>query len=161
MPVFISHRTTDNAIAIQVFARLTQTHGITCYIDDVDQRLKVATQTDLTKRLVEMINKCTNLLAVISANTEGSWWVPFEIGVAKQSPRVICTMTNLLDTSLPAYLMEWPRLRGDKAIDEFAKLYKLQRQLLNEQVLEKRAIASVQLNTVDAFHRTLKTTLGQ
>jgi hypothetical protein len=161
MPVFISHRTADNAIAQQVATRLTHTHGIKCYLDDIDQRLKTASQQEVTRILVDMVNKCTNLLAVITANTEGSWWVPFEIGVAKQAPRVICSMTNQADSALPGYLMEWPRLRGDRAIDEFAKLYKLQQKVLTENVLEKRATASTQLSTVDSFHRSLKAALGQ
>lgn len=161
MPVFISHRTADNAIAQQVAARLTQHHGIKCYLDDIDQRLKSVTQQEVTRILVDMVNKCTNLLAVITSNTEGSWWVPFEIGVAKQAPRVICSMTNQSDSALPGYLMEWPRLRGEKAIDEFARLYKLQQKVLTENVLEKRATASVQLSTVDSFHRSLKAALGQ
>lgn len=161
MPVFISHRSADNALAQQVATRLTQTHGIKCYLDDIDQRLKSATQQELTRILVDMVNKCTNLLAVITANTEGSWWVPFEIGVAKQAPRVICSITNQSDTSLPGYLMEWPRLRGEKAIDEFAKLYTLQKKFLTENVLEKRVAASLQISTVDSFHRSLKAALGQ
>ena len=32
MPVFISHRTTDNGIALQVAARLRNYHGIECYM---------------------------------------------------------------------------------------------------------------------------------
>jgi len=161
MPVFISHRTVDNAIAQQVATRLAHFHGIKCYLDDIDQPLKNASQQVITRILVEMVNKCTNLLAVITANTEGSWWVPFEIGVAKQAPRVICSMTNQLDSALPGYLMEWPRLRGEKSIDEFAKLYKLQQKLLIENVLEKRASASSQFGTVDNFHKSLKAALGQ
>lgn len=161
MPVFISHRTADNDIAQHVATRLFQIHGIKCYLDDIDQRLKNASQQELTRILVEMVNKCTNLLAVITANTEGSWWVPFEIGVAKQAPRVICSMTNQSDLALPGYLMEWPRLRGDQAIDEFAKLYKLQQKVLTEHVLEKRATASLQLSTVEDFHRSLKAALRQ
>ena len=161
MPVFISHRSADNEIAGAVAFRLKSVHQIMCYVDDIDQRLKSASQQDVTRILVDMVNKCTNLLAVITKNTEGSWWVPFEVGVAKQAPRVICSMTNLADASLPGYLMEWPRLRGDKAVDEFAGLYKLQQKKLNEDILQKRASASAQLTTVDDFHRKLKAVLGQ
>lgn len=161
MPVFISHRTSDNAIAKRVHTRLTQTHGITCYVDDVDQRLRTASERQLTDILVDMVNKCSNLLAVVTANTQGSWWVPFEIGVAKQAPRVICSMTDQADSALPEYLMEWPRLRGERAVDEFAALYKAQQRLLRENVMEKRAASSVQFATVESFHRSLKAALGQ
>ena len=161
MPVFISHRSADDAIAKNVAYRLKTVHGITCYLDDIDARLRKVSPQELTKILVDMVNKCTNLLAVVTENTTGSWWVPYEIGVAKQAPRVITSMTNLADSSLPEYLMEWPRLRGDSAVDAFARLYKLQKQVLVENVMEKRASASVQLSSVDSFHRQLKSQLGQ
>ncbi len=103
MPVFISHRTADDELARRVALRLKSVHHITCYIDDIDQRLKVASQQKVTRILVDMVNKCTNLLAIITRNTEGSWWVPLEIGVAKQAQRVICSVTNQADSGLPGY----------------------------------------------------------
>jgi hypothetical protein len=162
MPVFISHRTADDAIARQVANRLRTTHSITVYIDDIDQEVQRAQGTAaITALLVKRINACTNLLAIVSQNTQGSWWVPFEVGVARQSPRVITTMTNQADSALPEYLLEWPRLRGDAAIDTFARIYKAQSRILTEQVLEKRAPFSVQMSHVDQFQAALKTALGQ
>ena len=161
MPVFISHRSADDVIAKNVAYRLKNIHGITCYLDDIDDRLRKVSPQELTKILVDMVNKCTNLLAVVTENTTGSWWVPYEIGVAKQAPRVITSMTNLRDAALPEYLMEWPRLRGESAVDTYARLYKLQKQLLVENVLEKRASASLQMSSVDGFHQRLKSQLGQ
>jgi len=161
MPVFISHRSADDAIAWKVYTRLTQTHGIECYIDDIDDTLKRVTEQELTNILVKKINECTNLLAIMTSNTKGSWWVPYEIGVAKQAPRVITSFTNLTEYDLPGYLKEWPRLRGETAIDQFAYYYKLQKRDLNEDVLLKRASASEQVRTVESFHRQLKAALGQ
>ena len=161
MPVFISHRTADNEIAQRVAQRLTY-HIITVYIDDIDQELRRLEGTSaITGLLVQRVNACTNLLAIVTQNTQGSWWVPFEIGVARQSPRAITTMTNLLDTLLPEYLLEWPRLRGDAAVDTFAQLYKAQQRVLKEQVMEKRASASMQVSYVDQFQASLKSALGQ
>lgn len=162
MPVFISHRTADNEIAQQVAQRLKYQHNITVYIDDIDQELRCVQGTAaITGLLVKRVNACTNLLAIVTKNTEGSWWVPFEIGVARQSPRAITSMTNLLDTSLPEYLHEWPRLRGDTAVDTFARLYKEHQRVLKEQVMEKRASVLMQVNYVDQFQASLKTALGQ
>lgn len=162
MPVFISHRTADDTIAQQVAYRLRYNHNITVFIDDIDQEVRRAQGTAaITALLVRRINTCTNLLAIVSQNTQGSWWVPFEIGVARQSPRAITTMTNLVDASLPEYLLEWPRLRGEAAVDTFARLYKEQRRVLTEQVLEKRASASMQVTYVDQFQASLKSALGQ
>ncbi|ABC76784.1 toll/interleukin-1 receptor domain-containing protein [Syntrophus aciditrophicus] len=162
MPVFISHRTADDTIAKEVAYRLRYRHGITVFIDDIDQEVRQAQGTAaITALLVQRINTCTNLLAIVSQNTQGSWWVPFEIGVARQSPRAITTMTNLVDASLPEYLLEWPRLRGEAAVDTFARLYKEQNRVLTEQVLEKRASAPMQASYVDRFQASLKNALGQ
>ena len=162
MPVFISHRTADDAVAQQVASRLKYRHGITVYIDDIDQQVSRARGTPaITALLVRRVNECTNLLAIVTQNTQGSWWVPFEIGIARQAPRVITSFTNQADASLPEYLLEWPRLRGDTAVDTFARLYKQQQKLLTEQVMEKRASASAQLSYVDQFHANLKAALGQ
>lgn len=161
MPVFISHRSADDVIARGVYNRLKYTHNIECYIDDIDDSLKRAGEQELTNILVKKINECTNLLAIMTANTKGSWWVPYEIGVAKQAPRVITSYTNLAEYDLPGYLKEWPRLRSESAIDQFAYFYKLQKKALNEDVLLNRATASQQVLTVNQFHRQLKAALGQ
>lgn len=162
MPVFISHRTADDEIAQRVAHRLRYQHHIDCYIDDIDDELGKARGTPaVTSLIVRRLNQCTNLVAIVSANTVGSWWVPFEVGVARQSPRVITTFTNQQDSTLPEYLLEWPRLRGEQAVDQFAKLYNTQQRALNEKVLQKRAMASEQLSVVDQFHYQLKTILGQ
>lgn len=161
MPVFISHRSADDEIANYVYQRLRYKHNIECYLDDIDDTLKFKSEQELTQWLVNKINECTNLLAIMTQNTKGSWWVPYEIGVAKQAPRVITSFTNLEEYQLPEYLKEWPRLRGDTAIDEFAYYYKLQKRDLNEGVLLKRASANEQVRTVESFHRQLKAALGQ
>lgn len=161
MPVFISHRSADDEIANAVYRRLKYHHNIECYLDDIDDTLKSKSEQELTQWLVKKINECTNLLAIMTQNTQGSWWVPYEIGVAKQAPRVITSFTNLQEYQLPGYLKEWPRLRGQDAVDKFAYYYKLQKQSLNEEVLLKRASASEQVRTVESFHTQLKEALGQ
>jgi len=162
MPVFISHRTADNEIAKHVADRLKNHHGIPVYIDDIDQDVGRARGTPaITALLVQRISMCTNLLAIISQNTVGSWWVPFEIGVARQAPRTITSLTNQGDASLPEYLLEWPRLRGDTAIDTFARIYSEQGRVLTEQVLRNQAPVSLQIGYVEQFHASLKKALGQ
>jgi len=162
MPVFISHRTADDLLAGQVASRLQNVHGITCYVDDIDAELGASRRTArVTELIVKRLTACSNLLAIVTENTQGSWWVPFEVGVARQAPRIITSYTNQYDSALPEYLLEWPRLRGNDAVDEFARLYKSQRSTLRESVVEKRAYAAAAMNTVDQFHRTLKARLGQ
>jgi hypothetical protein len=162
MPVFISHRTADDAIARAVRDRLTNTHGITCYLDDLDKEAGGANRSNaVTALIVRRLNECTNLLALVTQNTRGSWWVPFEVGVARQAPRVITSYTNLAQGELPEYLTEWPVLRGNDAIDTFARYYKQQSRVLNFSLVEKRASFSEGVAAVNTFQNQLKAALGQ
>lgn len=157
MPVFISHRSADDALARRVHDRLTITHRITCYLDDLDRQ---TTTENITALIVRRVKECTNLLALVTPNTKGSWWVPFEVGVAREAPRFITSFTNLLNSDLPEYLKEWPVLRGESAIDTFAKYYKLGAET-KRNYSEGRSIITANASDVDSFHRQLKTALGQ
>lgn len=158
MPVFISHTTADDAISHAVFDRLTRVHNIPCYIDDLDKQANTANVTDLIVRRIKM---CTNLLALVTSNTRLSWWVPFEVGVAREAPRVISSFTNLDQWDLPKYLTEWPVLRGNAAIDTFAQHYKSGSQRIKQSFLEQRSLPSEGASAVSDFHRQLKASLGQ
>lgn len=160
MPVFISHSTPDDALARTVYGQLDR-RGITCYLDDLDRAAGAARGTPaITSLILQRLESCTHLLAVVTNNTVRSWWVPFEIGVARRSPRVISTYANLGVSPLPEFLREWPVLTGPSAVDEFAELYRSQplhlRRDLREGV-EFRAAA----DTVTSFHAALKRRLGQ
>jgi hypothetical protein len=162
MPVFISHRTADDTIARAVRDRLTNIHGITCYLDDLDKEAGYANQSNrVTALILRRLNDCTNLLALVTQNTRGSWWVPFEVGVARQAPRIITSYTNLAQGELPEFLTEWPVLRGENAIDTFAAYYKKQAPIVKRSLIEKFAAASEGIAGVDAFHGQLKAALGQ
>jgi TIR domain len=162
MPVFISHRTADDVIARSVRDRLTNVHGITCYLDDLDKEAGPANQNHrVTALIVNRLNACTNLLALVTQNTRGSWWVPFEVGVARQAPRIITSYTNLAQAELPQFLTEWPVLRGDTAIDTFASYYKQQAGIVKRTLVEKSGQPSDGIAGVNAFHKQLKAALGQ
>lgn len=121
MPVFISHRTQDDAIAQGVYRRLKDYHGISCYLDDFDPDADPT--NGITAVILKNLELSTHLLAVITNNTQGSWWVPYEIGVAQHGARRI-TSYDKSTRPLPEYLREWPILTTDKAIDLFAEAYK-------------------------------------
>src|SRR6185369_4061960 len=87
MPVFLSHRTADDAKAQALAARLKIRHNISCYLDHFDPA--AVTTKAITDLLVGRINLCTHLMALITDQTVGSWWVPFEIGVARQGDKRI------------------------------------------------------------------------
>ena len=159
MPVFISHRTADNVIAKTVYDRLTHTHGIVCYLDDLDKEAPYSNR--ITALIVDRLTSCTNLLALITRNTKGSWWVPFEVGVARQAPRIITSYTDLPRVELPEFLTEWPVLYGVGAVDTFAEHYKRQVVNLRRNLVEQQGLTSERVASVSRFHRELKTALRQ
>jgi len=156
MPVFISHRSADNAIALEVYNRLVYYHRITCYLDDLDK--EAGNSKNITKHILNRLNSCTHLIAIMTENTKGSWWVPFEIGVARRAPRVISSFTYLYDCDLPEYLKEWPVLRGQSAVDTFACFYKEGKSLLESQ---RYYSFSTQVQSIDEIHYRMKSELGQ
>ena len=159
MPVFISHRTADDVVARTVHDRLTRVHGIQCYLDDLDREAHRTSK--ITALIVDRLKSCSNLLALVTRNTKGSWWVPFEVGVARQAPRIITSYTDLQQGELPEYLREWPVLRGENAVDIFAVHYRRQVATIRRTVLESRGAPSEGIAAVSQFHSALKAELRQ
>jgi hypothetical protein len=91
--VFVSHRKTDEHCALKV-ARCVGEHGYDYWIDSADPMLALLTPgagpSDprtalLIACVIEMaLLNCSRLVAVISANTAGSAWVPYELGRVKE-----------------------------------------------------------------------------
>src|SRR4051794_4658010 len=154
MPVFISHRNADNALAQRVFLFLME-RGILCYIDDLDKEAK--TTNDVTALLLRRLEMTTHLMAVVTHNTAGSWWVPFEIGVATEAAKRIASYTPAR-ILLPGYLLKWPALQSDTELSSFAAEYRRDRS-----VIERRAGSGrpAQRADADTFHRSLKALIGQ
>lgn len=109
MRVFISHQQADSLLAGKISAYLTVNHKIDCYLDLVDPNASKAGD-QLGDYLREVMGKCTQLMAVVSENTKGSWWVPWEIGVATEKDYPIATFAGD-NTVLPEYLKKWPYLK--------------------------------------------------
>lgn len=160
MPVFISHRTADDAKATSIAYRLRVIHNINCYVDDLDPLTR--TTKKITDLILSRIASCTHILALVTDNTIGSWWVPFEVGVARQSERRISSYDSS-SKPLPEYLDEWPVLRGDSAVDKFAASYHQdasKAKSLLESFSGKQA-GFRPVSSPDEFHRSLKSALGQ
>jgi hypothetical protein len=155
MPVFISHRTIDDDKA-KVIAQRLSLHNIKCYLDHVDP--EASTTPRITALLMEKINQCTHLLALITISTRDSWWVPFEIGVARQADRRIVSYESN-HVVLPEYLKEWPILKTETDIDMFAEKY--HRDKTAKPLIEKYASFSKTISNADEFHHSLKSALGQ
>ena len=85
----------------------------------------------------------------------------FEVGVARQAPRIITSYTDLPRGELPEFLREWPVLYGVSAVDTFAEHYKRQAVTLRRTLVERQRLASEGVTNVARFHRDLKAALHQ
>jgi hypothetical protein len=154
MPVFLSHTSINKPETGRIFSYLTQ-RGIICYMDAIDPELK--STDDITAVLMNRIDWCTHMMAVISQYTQGSWWVPFEIGVASKSERRITTYKLKGPVTLPDFLTKWPILQDDYDLEQFVRMYK------GDQTVsfsEGRATGAT-IGTAEQFHRSLKNAIGQ
>lgn len=154
MPVFISHRTADDDLADRVYVYLTS-QKISCYIDNLDRETK--TTADITELILRRLSLTSHLIAVVTQNTAGSWWVPFEIGVATEAAKRIASYTRYR-VLLPEYLLRWPALQGDLDLSAFAAEYKRDRSILERRAGFGRA---EQRSDAESFHRSLKAAIGQ
>src|SRR5882672_2540578 len=85
--LFISHRQADEPYALAI-AHLAQRHGFYFWLDILDPTLAVAgAQTDprTIAIIIEMaLLNCSHVIAVMTPNTKGSTWVPYEYGRVKK-----------------------------------------------------------------------------
>jgi hypothetical protein len=154
MPVFISHRTADDAKAQALAGRLLTRHNIRCYLDHFDPDAR--STREITSLIVGRINLCTHLMALVTNATVGSWWVPFEIGVARQGDRRITSFDNST-VKLPEFLTDWPVMTTDTDLDLFAEAY--HRDRAAKPIMEKYASAYRSIGTADEFHSNLKSAI--
>lgn len=92
--VFISHKSTDMEAAQQV-AEYLMGNGIDVYLDKLDVGLQKATKGNDAQKIVASINNAlmcsTDVLILVSNQTQASWWVPYEVGYAKKGNKEIAS----------------------------------------------------------------------
>lgn len=156
--VFISHKQEDAAAAAAIEARLKTAHRIDCYLDVLDPSIG-KTGEELARYVRDKLSSCTQLLAVVTAATKESWWVPWEIGVASEKEYPLATYGGT--ATLPDFLKKWPVLRSEQDLDAYARASLAADR--ERGVLETRAMstASVRQAATREFYRSLRASLGQ
>lgn len=152
MPVFLSHKREDKPKALEI-AQYLRNKSIQCYVDVLDPELQ--TTDDITETLMKRVKQCTHLMAVVSDNTQKSWWVSFEIGVASELKRRI-TSFEIARANLPEFLEKWPILKTQSDLDLFAKFYKKDKSIALEEAHIFDSTSSSKVFSADQFHRELK-----
>ncbi len=158
MKIFVSHQRADSDLAHAVAGRLKTVHGIDYYLDLVDPEAPMAGE-DLGEYIHRELGKCTQLLAVVSANTKTSWWVPWEIGIATEKHQPIATYVGD-HTVLPEYLRKWPYLRNSSDLDVYAAVSRRTEESFQRRRAYKTASIAKSETTSD-FYATIRSLLSQ
>ncbi|GAA0273342.1 MULTISPECIES: toll/interleukin-1 receptor domain-containing protein [Methylorubrum] len=158
MKVFLSHQKADSETAGIIATRLKLYHQIDVYLDVVDPNAST-TGDDLGEYLRQQLSICTQLMAVVSAATKTSWWVPWEIGVATEKDYPIATFAGGY-TTLPEYLRKWPYLQSMSDVDAYAEASKMaQREFKNRRTYQTDSLA--RRSSTKDFYRVLRSSLRQ
>jgi len=173
VPVFISYRANDREVALKIAKKL-QLNNIDFYLDVIDEE-SVNNTSNITEAITKNIKRCTHLIAIISPNTKGSWWVPFEIGEASIINRRICSFAyntneysltrvnmHIFKSFLPEYLHKWPVLLNEKDVENFIFQYKQDNRnnvLLDSINRDSNLFGTLTKKGADEFHNNLKAML--
>jgi hypothetical protein len=149
--VFISHKSTDASTAAQVQRAFTNL-GVNAYLDLLDSFSGDGEK--LTAHIKEQLNKCSDIIVVMSTVTITSWWVPFEIGMSAQIDMPTATFLTS-SVALPDYLAYWPKLTK---ISDIAKYVSVRNRVWHTDALFESRTVSSTYNTGE-FYRQLRTEL--
>lgn len=105
--VFVSHRKADKAEARELATALMEA-GATIYFDEDDECLGNASEEADPARVVRCIDaglkRCSHLLGLITPQTRGSWWVPYEIGATRAHGKGCAFLVHKTVDVVPAYV---------------------------------------------------------
>jgi len=144
--VFISHKQEDSLTARFIKNELLK-YRVDAYLDLLDPEMDDDAKK-LTEHLKKQMNRCSDLLVVMSRQTHKSWWVPFEIGMAAHKD--LPTVTYLKEfADVPEYLSFWPYLKNDSEIGVYAK--DVQRRF--SRILQESVTAASESFGMDSYSR--------
>ena len=132
------------------------------YLDVIDDAL-LKDGPQLADHLLARMSECQQLIAVLSIQTKGSWWVPWEIGAGSEKGfRMASYSRQFVD--LPSYLKKWPDLHSDPDIAAYCRLSQdvaaeVARQ--ERMVLSEEARVDIRKSRALDFHTRLKIQLGR
>lgn len=152
--IFISHRLKDQKAASLIkdyLAVYNVDSFVSLYAPKRDD------QFDVVKWIVNKLNECSHVIALISENTQGSMWVPFELGMAYKANKGIGTFL-LNKIEIPEYLEAFPIMNSTDDLDSFIELYFNDRSL--SESLHK-SIRNASAGGAEKFIENLKVKLGQ
>lgn len=78
---------------IRTHCSVLERGGLSVYLDVIDTQLGKS-GPDLADYIRSQLDKCTQLLPLISPQTQASWWVPWEIGAATEKEGFLASFVS-------------------------------------------------------------------
>ena len=121
--IFLSHISVDKSVAIAIGAYITTQGDIDIYLDINDEDLQEAVRTGdpvgVTQFIEQGLSHSTHIMCLVSARTVNSWWVPYELGFAKNAGKHLSTLKFKGEVNLPAFLEIGEIIRGIKSLNNY------------------------------------------
>ena len=143
--IFISYRSRDASAAGAVASYLMQSLGCDVYYSNNDAHLKDAVFAGNHEAIVTSIDRalkaCSHLLTIVSNQTKGSWWVPYDFGASRINDRVIALLLLEEVTELPSFMKIAKILRDSDDLDKWGRSVSLR--MLRESAATRPQIPGV------------------
>ena len=121
--IFLSHISVDKSSAIAIGDYIRKQGDIDTYLDLNDEDLQRAARGDdptgVTQFIEQGLTLSTHIMCLVSAATVGSWWVPYELGFAKNAGKHLSTLKLKGEITLPAYLRVSEIIAGTKTLNDY------------------------------------------
>lgn len=148
--VFISHKKEDSHAAKQI-ADYLMNAGVNVYFDEYDNTLDLTNPHSIVNSIKNGLDHSTHLLVLLSPNALLSKWIPWEVGYAYDSKRIISlTLKELSTIQLPEYLQITSIIRGTKSLNELIStlLHTTESNLIYEQKMFSASMMSHPLDNI-------------
>jgi MTH538 TIR-like domain (DUF1863) len=121
--IFLSHISVDKSSAIEIGNYITKRGDIDIYLDMSDEELQNAVSANdpagVTQFIERGLSYSTHIMCLVSADTVRSWWVPYELGFAKNAGKYLSTLKLKGEIALPAYLQISEIIPGTKTLNAY------------------------------------------
>lgn len=123
--IFLSHISVDKSAARGIANYLMVNGDVDVYLDENDAALQAAAILDNPKLITAFIEAglkySTHLMCLVTQDTVRSWWVPYEIGFAKNDGKEIATLKLKGEVKLPEFLEIGVVLKGTTSLNAYIK----------------------------------------
>lgn len=126
--IFLSHKSNDIPHVKLLFTYIKQL-GISIYVDIYDEKLQNKSNLGLNKEVVGLIDSqiesCSEIFCFLTDKTVDSWWVPYEIGIAKAHKKKITSiLTKEKGIPIPEYLRIEDKISTKNELKEKLKRFR-------------------------------------